>query len=82
MFEDESLVGCFFPPPFANIYILIVNMARCKDASLNCFEVVNGSWAELEALSAQKEGLVELSRTFRICKLNSCFTHNFGLRTM
>uniref|UniRef100_A0A2N9H7T8 Lysosomal Pro-X carboxypeptidase n=1 Tax=Fagus sylvatica TaxID=28930 RepID=A0A2N9H7T8_FAGSY len=39
-----------------------------KDASLNCFEVIKGSWAELEALSAQKGGLVELSRTFRTCK--------------
>uniref|UniRef100_A0A2P2QNH3 Serine carboxypeptidase S28 family protein n=1 Tax=Rhizophora mucronata TaxID=61149 RepID=A0A2P2QNH3_RHIMU len=38
-----------------------------KEASLNCFEVINGSWAELEALSAQKEGLVELSRSFRSC---------------
>ncbi|GMY25237.1 lysosomal Pro-X carboxypeptidase, partial [Fagus crenata] len=27
------------------------------DASLNCFEVIKGSWAELEALSAQKGGL-------------------------
>ncbi|GMY25233.1 lysosomal Pro-X carboxypeptidase [Fagus crenata] len=39
-----------------------------KDASLNCFEVIKGNWAELEALSAQKGGLVELSRTFRTCK--------------
>ncbi|KAK9274492.1 hypothetical protein L1049_021741 [Liquidambar formosana] len=38
-----------------------------KDASLNCFKVIKGSWAELEALSAQKEGLAELSRTFRTC---------------
>ncbi|XP_021899133.1 lysosomal Pro-X carboxypeptidase isoform X2 [Carica papaya] len=39
-----------------------------KDASLNCFEVIKGSWEELEALSAQREGLAELSRTFRTCK--------------
>ncbi|KAJ6857383.1 hypothetical protein NC651_038934 [Populus alba x Populus x berolinensis] len=26
-----------------------------KEASLNCYEVIKGSWAELEALSAQKE---------------------------
>ncbi|KAL3566892.1 hypothetical protein D5086_032307 [Populus alba] len=39
-----------------------------KEASLNCYEVIKGSWAELEALSAQKEGLAELSRTFRACQ--------------
>uniref|UniRef100_A0A6N2M2P0 Serine carboxypeptidase S28 family protein n=1 Tax=Salix viminalis TaxID=40686 RepID=A0A6N2M2P0_SALVM len=39
-----------------------------KEASLNCYEVIKGSWAELEALSAQKEGLTELSRTFRACQ--------------
>ncbi|KAA8522894.1 hypothetical protein F0562_009317 [Nyssa sinensis] len=39
-----------------------------KDASLNCYEVIKGSWAELDALSAQKQGLAELSRTFRTCK--------------
>ncbi|OAY31800.1 lysosomal Pro-X carboxypeptidase isoform X1 [Manihot esculenta] len=39
-----------------------------KEASLNCYEVIKNSWAELEALSAQKEGLIELSRTFRTCK--------------
>ncbi|GMP63864.1 hypothetical protein CsSME_00025375 [Camellia sinensis var. sinensis] len=39
-----------------------------KDASVNCYEVIKGSWQELEALSAQKEGLAELSRTFRTCK--------------
>ncbi|XP_011017986.1 PREDICTED: lysosomal Pro-X carboxypeptidase isoform X2 [Populus euphratica] len=39
-----------------------------KEASSNCYEVIKGSWAELEALSAQKEGLAELSRTFRACQ--------------
>ncbi|KDP38645.1 hypothetical protein JCGZ_03998 [Jatropha curcas] len=39
-----------------------------KEASLNCYEVIKGSWTELEAFSAQKEGLHELSRTFRTCK--------------
>ncbi|KAL6986241.1 lysosomal Pro-Xaa carboxypeptidase [Sarracenia purpurea var. burkii] len=28
-----------------------------KDVSLNCYEVIKGSWQELEALSAQKFGL-------------------------
>ncbi|GFY93563.1 alpha/beta-Hydrolases superfamily protein [Actinidia rufa] len=39
-----------------------------KDASLNCYEVIKGSWQELEDLSAQKLGLAELSKTFRTCK--------------
>ncbi|XP_048227482.1 lysosomal Pro-X carboxypeptidase isoform X2 [Ricinus communis] len=39
-----------------------------REASLNCYEVIKGSWAELETLSSQKEGLIELSRTFRTCK--------------
>ncbi|KAL6012115.1 hypothetical protein ACLOJK_002592 [Asimina triloba] len=39
-----------------------------KDASNNCFEVIKGSWDELMAFSAQKEGLQELSKTFRTCK--------------
>lgn len=39
-----------------------------KEASLNCYEVVKGSWRELEDLSDQKEGLAELNRTFRACK--------------
>ncbi|XAR66782.1 Lysosomal Pro-Xaa carboxypeptidase [Bertholletia excelsa] len=39
-----------------------------RDASLNCYKVIKGSWQELKALSAQKEGLAELSRTFRTCK--------------
>ncbi|CAN0838474.1 Lysosomal Pro-X carboxypeptidase [Linum grandiflorum] len=39
-----------------------------KDASLNCFEIIKGSWDELIAVSAQKEGLAEISRTFRACK--------------
>ncbi|KAH6827478.1 alpha/beta-Hydrolases superfamily protein [Perilla frutescens var. hirtella] len=39
-----------------------------KDASLNCYEVIKGSWEELEAFETNKEGLVELSRSFRACK--------------
>ncbi|XP_058114120.1 uncharacterized protein LOC131256996 [Magnolia sinica] len=39
-----------------------------KDASKNCYEVIKGSWDDLLALSTQKEGLVELSRTFRTCR--------------
>ncbi|PSS21024.1 Lysosomal Pro-X carboxypeptidase [Actinidia chinensis var. chinensis] len=39
-----------------------------KDASLNCYEVIKGSWQELEDLSAQKLGLAELSKTFKTCK--------------
>ncbi|KAJ0030575.1 hypothetical protein Pint_14538 [Pistacia integerrima] len=38
------------------------------DASMNCYEVIKGSWAELDALSVQKEGLAELSKIFRTCK--------------
>ncbi|KAL6523444.1 hypothetical protein OROGR_017047 [Orobanche gracilis] len=37
-----------------------------KDVSLNCYHVIKGSWAELEAIS--KKGLPELSRDFRACK--------------
>ncbi|KAL3840694.1 hypothetical protein ACJIZ3_025285 [Penstemon smallii] len=39
-----------------------------KDASLNCYEVIKSSWAELEPFSSYKEGLAELSRNFRACK--------------
>ncbi|KAK8610224.1 hypothetical protein V6N13_081387 [Hibiscus sabdariffa] len=39
-----------------------------KDVSLNCYEVIKGSWAELEAMSTQKEALAELSKAFRTCK--------------
>ncbi|XP_077238063.1 alpha/beta-Hydrolases superfamily protein [Tasmannia lanceolata] len=39
-----------------------------KDASLNCFNVIKGSWDELQAVPTQKEGLLELGRTFRACK--------------
>ncbi|KAE8675817.1 Alpha/beta-Hydrolases superfamily protein isoform 2 [Hibiscus syriacus] len=39
-----------------------------KDVSQNCYEVIKGSWAELEAISTQKEGLAELSKAFRTCK--------------
>nr|DAD45189.1 TPA_asm: hypothetical protein HUJ06_003419 [Nelumbo nucifera] len=38
-----------------------------KDASQNCYEVIKGSWAELQAVSEQK-GLAELSRSFRSCE--------------
>ncbi|KAM7472948.1 hypothetical protein LguiA_011131 [Lonicera macranthoides] len=39
-----------------------------KTVSLNCYKVIKGSWAELDSLSTQKEGLVELSRSFKTCK--------------
>ncbi|XP_073062532.1 uncharacterized protein [Primulina eburnea] len=39
-----------------------------KDASLNCYEVIKGSWAEMDAISTDKEGLAQLSRHFRACK--------------
>ncbi|KGN60732.1 lysosomal Pro-X carboxypeptidase [Cucumis sativus] len=38
-----------------------------KDASLNCFEVIKGSWTELQQ-EFSEEGLAELSKTFRTCK--------------
>ncbi|KAF5742068.1 lysosomal Pro-X carboxypeptidase isoform X1 [Tripterygium wilfordii] len=38
-----------------------------KEASSNCYEVIKGSWAEVESV-AHKEGLAELSRNFRACK--------------
>ncbi|XP_039071716.1 lysosomal Pro-X carboxypeptidase-like [Hibiscus syriacus] len=38
------------------------------DVSQNCYEVIKGSWAELETISTQKEGLAELSKAFRTCK--------------
>ncbi|KAK6944380.1 Peptidase S28 [Dillenia turbinata] len=40
-----------------------------KEASLNCYEVIKGSWVELEAMKSQKGGLAELSRIFRSCKV-------------
>lgn len=39
-----------------------------KDESINCYKVIKGSWDELMAVSEQKEGLQDLSRTFRTCK--------------
>lgn len=39
-----------------------------KDESINCYEVIKGSWDELMAVSEQKEGLQYLSKTFRTCK--------------
>lgn len=38
-----------------------------KDASLNCYKVIKGSWSQLEAFSTQK-GLAKLSKIFRACK--------------
>ncbi|KAK6942267.1 Peptidase S28 [Dillenia turbinata] len=40
-----------------------------KEASLNCYEVIKGSEAELEAMSAQKGILAALSRIFKSCKV-------------
>ncbi|RVX05201.1 Lysosomal Pro-X carboxypeptidase, partial [Vitis vinifera] len=46
-----------------------------KEASLNCYEVIKGSWAELDAMSAKEGGLAEVSRTFRTCKdINSVYS--------
>ncbi|XP_020103296.1 lysosomal Pro-X carboxypeptidase [Ananas comosus] len=39
-----------------------------KDESLNCFQVIKESWDELIAKGSTKEGLSELSKTFRACK--------------
>ncbi|CAN4113183.1 unnamed protein product [Withania somnifera] len=39
-----------------------------KEASLNCYKVIKGSWAELDALSAHEDGLIEVSKLFRTCK--------------
>lgn len=39
-----------------------------QEASLNCFKVIKGSWRELEAMSAKKGGLAEISKIFRTCK--------------
>ncbi|XP_047328270.1 lysosomal Pro-X carboxypeptidase [Impatiens glandulifera] len=39
-----------------------------KDASLNCYEVIKGTWQELDILSSKKEGLAEVSRIFRTCE--------------
>lgn len=39
-----------------------------QDESINCYEVIKGSWDELMAVSEQKEGLHDLSKTFRTCK--------------
>ncbi|KAH6771822.1 Glycosyl hydrolase family 38 protein [Perilla frutescens var. frutescens] len=39
-----------------------------KGMSLKCHEVTKVSWAELEAFETNKEGSVELSRSFRACK--------------
>ncbi|KAL6976310.1 lysosomal Pro-Xaa carboxypeptidase [Sarracenia purpurea var. burkii] len=38
------------------------------DVSLNCYEVIKGTWQKLDALSAQNFGLAKLGRTFRTCK--------------
>lgn len=39
-----------------------------KEASLNCYEVIKGTWQELDILTSQKQGLAEVSRIFRTCK--------------
>ncbi|TYH61168.1 hypothetical protein ES332_D07G032200v1 [Gossypium tomentosum] len=53
-----------------------------KDVSLNCYQVIKGSWAELEAMSTQKQALAELSKTFRTCKsLHSTASARDRLRT-
>ncbi|KAF8033787.1 hypothetical protein BT93_C0140 [Corymbia citriodora subsp. variegata] len=36
--------------------------------SLNCYQVIKESWAELEALSSQRQGFAELSKIFKSCK--------------
>lgn len=45
----------------------VTNMG-IQDVSWNCYEVIKGSWEELEAMSTQKEALAELSKAFRTCK--------------
>lgn len=39
-----------------------------KDASLNCYKVIKGSWADLDAFPSSKEGLSSLSKDLRACK--------------
>ncbi|XP_016474216.1 uncharacterized protein LOC107796017 isoform X1 [Nicotiana tabacum] len=39
-----------------------------KESSLNCYEVIKGSWTELNALSKHEEGLTKVSTLFRTCK--------------
>ncbi|PKU64396.1 lysosomal Pro-X carboxypeptidase [Dendrobium catenatum] len=39
-----------------------------KDESINCFEVIKKGWDELMRLSSVKNGLSELSTTFKTCK--------------
>ncbi|KAJ0984302.1 hypothetical protein J5N97_002658 [Dioscorea zingiberensis] len=39
-----------------------------KDESMNCFEVIKGSWDELLALSLKKNGLQKIGKIFRSCK--------------
>ncbi|KAH6822218.1 alpha/beta-Hydrolases superfamily protein [Perilla frutescens var. hirtella] len=49
--------------------VSMMEFPNMKDMSLNCHEVTKASWAELEAFETNKEGSVELSRSFRACKL-------------
>ncbi|XP_010047139.2 lysosomal Pro-X carboxypeptidase [Eucalyptus grandis] len=39
-----------------------------KSVSLNCYQVIKGSWAELAAFSSRGQGLAELSKNFKSCK--------------
>lgn len=39
-----------------------------KDVSLNCYEVIKGSWGELDAVSSSTTSLSKLSKEFRACK--------------
>ncbi|OIT40288.1 putative serine protease eda2 [Nicotiana attenuata] len=39
-----------------------------KEASLNCYKVIKGSWTELDALSKHEEGLTKVSKLFKTCK--------------
>ncbi|KAJ4810571.1 Serine carboxypeptidase S28 family protein [Rhynchospora pubera] len=39
-----------------------------KDESMNCFEVIKGSWDEIITKGSTKKGLWELSKTFKACQ--------------
>ncbi|KAH7671869.1 Lysosomal Pro-Xaa carboxypeptidase protein [Dioscorea alata] len=39
-----------------------------KDESMNCFEVIKESWDVLMQVAATKNGLLQLSKTFKSCK--------------
>nr|XP_043626103.1 lysosomal Pro-X carboxypeptidase [Erigeron canadensis] len=40
-----------------------------KDASLNCYNVMKGSWEELESFSTKKHTMLQLTKTFKSCRL-------------